>query len=97
MCSLLCHSSVILGKRSLQKRICAVMIFCPKICRHKLVVSTSFWSWLLNVSSVLTSLKFTDPLFWVFNALWFFDGSWEFWVFDFGFFVSEKCLFCVHP
>ena len=64
---------------------------------HKLVVSTSFWSWLLNVSSVLTSLKFTDPLFWVFNALWFFDGSWEFWVFDFGFFVSEKWLFCVHP
>ena len=21
-------------------------------CRHKLVVSTSFWSWLLNISSV---------------------------------------------
>ena len=37
---------------------------------HKLVVSTSFWSWLLNVSSVLTSLKFTAPLFWVFIALW---------------------------
>ena len=28
-----------------------------KSCRHKLVVSTSFWYWLLNVSSVLTSLK----------------------------------------
>ena len=37
---------------------------------HKLVVSTSFWSWLLNVYSVLTSLKYTATLFWVFNALW---------------------------
>ena len=25
--------------------------------RYKLVVSTSFWSWLLNVSSVLTTKK----------------------------------------
>ena len=29
----------------------------------KLVVSTSFWSWLLNVSSVLTSLKNTATIF----------------------------------
>ena len=36
-----------------------------KSCRHKLVVSTSFWSWLLNVSSVLTSLKNTATLFFV--------------------------------
>ena len=42
-----------------------------KSCRNKLVVSTSFWSWLLNVSSVLTSLKNTAIFFWVFNALWF--------------------------
>ena len=41
-------------------------------CRHKLVVSTSFWSWLLNVSSVLTSLKYTATLFWVVNASWVF-------------------------
>ena len=41
-----------------------------KSCRHKLVVSTSFWSWLLNVSSVLTSLKFTAKFFWHVNALW---------------------------
>ena len=41
-----------------------------KSCRHKLVVSTSFWSWLLNVSSVLTSLKYTATVFWVVNALW---------------------------
>ena len=32
-------------------------------CRHKLVVSTSFWSWLLNVSSILTSLKCAALLF----------------------------------
>ena len=37
---------------------------------HKLVVSTSFWSWLLNVSSVLTSFKYTATIFWVVNALW---------------------------
>ena len=46
-----------------------------KSCRHKLVVSTSFWCWLLNVISVLTSLKYTATIVWVFNALW---GSWEY-------------------
>ena len=30
---------------------------------HNLVVSTSFWSRLLNVSSVLTSLKYTAIFF----------------------------------
>ena len=30
---------------------------------QKLVVSTSFWSWLLNISSVLTSLKYTATFF----------------------------------
>ena len=34
-----------------------------KRCRHKLVVSTSFWSRLLNVSSVLTSSKYTAIFF----------------------------------
>ena len=36
-----------------------------KVCRYKLVVSTSFWSWLwlLNVSSVLASLKYTATFF----------------------------------
>ena len=41
-----------------------------KNCRHKLVVSTSFWSWLLNASSVLTSLKYAALLFSFDNALW---------------------------
>ena len=39
-------------------------------CRHKLVVSTSFWSWLLNASSVLTSLKYIALLLWFVNVLW---------------------------
>ena len=34
-----------------------------KSCRHKMVVSTSFWSWLLSVSSVLTALKYTATFF----------------------------------
>ena len=36
----------------------------------QIVVSTSFWPWLLNVSSVLTSLKYTAKFFWVLNAFW---------------------------
>ena len=31
-----------------------------KSCRHKLVVSTSVWSRLLNVSSVLTTKSYSD-------------------------------------
>ena len=41
-----------------------------KSCRHKLVVCTSFLFWLLNASSVLTSLKYAATIFWVVNALW---------------------------
>ena len=41
-----------------------------KNCRHKLVVSTSFWYWLLNVSSIFLSLKYTATIFWFVNALW---------------------------
>ena len=39
-------------------------------CRLKLVVFTSLWYWLLNVSSVLTSLKDTATIFWDVNAFW---------------------------
>ena len=52
-----------------------------KSCRHKLVVFTGFWSWLLNVSSVLTTKKYSDNFFWVVNMLMRFgyaDGSWEY-------------------
>ena len=34
-----------------------------KSCRYKLVVSTSFWSRLLIVSSVLTTKKYTATIF----------------------------------
>ena len=51
-----------------------------KNCRHKFVVSTSFWHWLLNFSSVLTSLKYTATLLWIVNAFEYADVSWEFWV-----------------
>ena len=49
-----------------------------RICRHKLVVSTSFWSWLLNVSSVLTSLKTTATFFGVLVRCGFAENSWEY-------------------
>ena len=68
-----------------------------KNCRHKLVVSTSFWSWLLIVSSVLTSLKFTALLFWFAKALWVCGMFFGVLFLDFCIYVSEICLFCVHP
>ena len=68
MCSLLFHSSLLPGQRSLRKRISAVLIFCTKKLSSQIVVSTSFWSWLLNISSVLTSLKFTATICWCVNA-----------------------------
>ena len=46
-----------------------------KSCRNKLVVSTSFWSWLLNVSSVLTSLKNTAIFFGFLMRCGFADSS----------------------
>ena len=49
-----------------------------KSCRHKLVVSTSFWSWLLNVSSVLTSLKYAALLFGLLMQYRYANCSWEF-------------------
>ena len=72
-------------------------VLSEKTC-HKLVVSTSFWSWLwlLNVSSVLTSLKYTATIFFgLLMPYGYADGSWEYKVFDFGLYVSEICLFCV--
>ena len=68
--------------------ICSVVNFC-----HKLVVSTSFWSWILNASSVSTSLKYASLLFWFVIALWVCWLFLEFWGLDFGVYVSEICLF----
>ena len=62
-------------------------------CRHELVVSTSFWSWLLNVSSILTSLKQSATFFGLLLCCGYADCSWEFWVLHFGIYVSEICIF----
>ena len=54
--------------------------FVRKRYRYKLVVSTSFWSRLLNFSSVLTTKKKHSQIFCVVNVLmrcWYADGSWE--------------------
>ena len=64
-----------------------------KSCRHKLVVSISFWSWLLSASSVLTSLEYAALLFSLLMRCWYADCSWDFWVLDFVIYVSEICLF----
>ena len=50
--------------------------FSEKSCRHKLVVSLSFWYWLLNVFSVLTSLNYTATLFGLLMHCGYSDGSW---------------------
>ena len=49
-----------------------------KSCRYKLVVSTSFLSRLLNVSSVLTSLKYDALLFGLLMRFGCADCSWDF-------------------
>ena len=72
--------------------LCGDFLF-KKSCRHKLVVSTSFWSWLLNASSVLTSLKYAALLFCLLMRCGYVDCSWDFWVLDFGLYDSERCLF----
>ena len=49
-----------------------------KSCLYNLVVSTSFWSWLLNV---LTTKKNSGSFFWVVNVLMrygYADGSCEY-------------------
>ena len=64
-----------------------------KNCRRNLVVSTSFWSWLLNFSSVLTSLKYTANFFAFLMRSGFAEISREYYFFDFGLYVSEICHF----
>ena len=49
-----------------------------KNCCYKLVVSFSFWSWLLNNFSVLTSLKYTPTFFELLMRCGFADKSWEY-------------------
>ena len=43
--------------------LCCGDFLSEKSCRHKLLVSTSFWSRLLKISSVLTTKKYSDNFF----------------------------------
>ena len=70
---------------------------------HKLVVSISFWSWLLKASSVLTSLKYAALRFWFIFALWVCwlimgllrFGFWYFCFWNMSFFVFIlNAIFC---
>ena len=74
-----------------------------KICSHKLVVSISFWSWLLNGSSVLTSLKNAALLISFVNTLWvnwllmglLGFGFWSLWFWKMSLFVFVlDAIFC---
>ena len=59
--------------------LCCDSFLSEKSCRHKLVVSTSFRSWLLNVFSVLTSLKYTATIFFgLLMRCGFADSSWQY-------------------
>ena len=73
--------------------------FVRKNLSSKLVVFTSVCSWLLNVSSILTSLKYTAT-FLVVNALWVvcwqFMGALRFWFWSLFFFL-KNVIFCVYP
>ena len=62
---------------------------------HKLVVSTSFWSWLLKVPSIRTSLKYPATFFWdccCIVGMLTFHGSTKFWIW---FFMFLKYVFFV--
>ena len=75
-----------------------VIFFSEKSCRHKMVVSTSFWSWLLNVSSVLTTKKYIDRFFGVVNVLMrcgHAGGSWEYYILILVFMILKFVIFCV--
>ena len=79
--------------------LCCGDFLSEKSCHHKLLVSTSFWSWLLNVSSVLTSLKYIALLLWFVNALWvcwWFLGVLSFWFWSLCFWkMSFLCSFLI--
>ena len=74
--------------------LCSIFLS-DKSCRHKLVVSTSFWSWLLNASSFLTSLKYAALLFCLLMRCGHADCSLDFWILDFGLYELKFVFYCV--
>ena len=95
MCSLLFPSSVLLGLRSLQKRICAVVIFCLKKSRYS-TCSFSFFL-VLTTRHYLSFFKFERQkcLFGIGKAL--FTCWWHLGVsnYRFQFFICGIMYFCV--
>ena len=93
MCSLLVHSTSLLGQRSLQKRICAEVVFCSK----KIVVTVLavFLFLVLTTRHYLSFHKFERQycLLGVFKAffyLWIVPGVLNYW---FNFFFLESSLY----
>ena len=95
MCSLMYHSSVLPGYRSLQKRICAVVIFCPKKIVTVLAVFLSFWSWLTDFPC-FHKFERQSCLFGVDNAFftcWCYLGVLNNWL---HFFLWNHVFLCVY-
>ena len=87
MCSLLFDSSDFLGQRSLQKRICAVVIFCPK------KLSSHYWQFFLlglDYQTFLIFINLKDSAAFLGLTITFLlvFGTWECLVFDFSFFCG---------
>ena len=72
----ICHFLCLSLMRSFLELRCGDFLS-EKSCRHKLVLSTGFWSWLLNVSSVLTYLKYTAAIFGLSMPCGYASRSWE--------------------
>ena len=70
---------------------------CEKNCRYKLVVYTSFWSWLLYVSSILTTEKTHSDNFlgYCVVGMMAVHGSTKFLILVFMF--LKFVIFCVYP
>ena len=77
--------------------LCCGEFLSEKSCCHKMVVSNSSWYWLLNFSSILTSLKYTATIFGFFIHRGHADCSWWCSVFDFVFLFMKYVIFCVYP
>ena len=77
MCSLLFDSSGLLGKRSLQKLIRAVMIFCSKKLSSQYWQFFSFCSWLPDIPWVFISLKDSAAFLGLIMHFLFVIGTWD--------------------
>ena len=95
MCSLLFDSSSLIDYWSMQKRICAVVIFfSPKtVVVTVLAVFLSFWYWLLDITWFFFNLKDRAAFLGLIMHFSPVNGTCECLVFWFQFFSVESCLF----